>query len=151
MLARPPQNAFTIIETLVVICIVGVLTLVIFPNYIQRKEHTTASQLAGNIRKFATTFTDYAKQKEDLPDKPTASIPPDHILEEIPRFREESIIGGYWEWSCNCEINQIEIRLVDHEGTIPLIERVDQLLDDGNLSTGAMTGDEDHLKMILQR
>ena len=150
-MGRPLQNGFTLIETLVVICIIGVLTFVIFPNYHQRKEHSKAAQLADSFRAYATALKDIAEINGSQLDQSQTDKLPDVMKSQIPQLHEESIVGGEWQWSCDEAIEKIEIRLVNHEAAMGLIERVDHLLDDGDLKTGIVTGDEDQLTMVLRR
>ena len=149
-MGRSLQSGFTLIETLVVVIIIGVLMFVIFPNYIHPREQSTAVRLADSFRVHATAFKNFAEERDNSPDQPDTEELPDLIKERVPDTSSDSIVGGYWEWSWNYPDKQLEVRLVQHNANIQLIERVDHLLDDGNLATGMMTGDLDQLRMILQ-
>lgn len=149
-MSRHVQYGFTLIEILIVICIMGALTLVVFPNYIQEQENNTATRLADNFRVLATVFTDFTKGQGHWPEKHEMGKLEEMINDEYPQFSKESIIGGNWEYACDYEFRQFKIRLVGHDAHTHLIERVDDLLDDGNLATGSMTGDQEELVMILQ-
>ena len=149
-MSRHVQSGFTLIEILIVICIMGALTLVVFPNYIQEQENTTATRLADSFRVLATVFTDFSKGQGHWPEEQELGKLNELIQKEYPQFSRESMVGGNWEYACDYEIRQFKIRLVGHNAHTHLIERVDDLLDDGNLATGSMTGDQDVLVMILQ-
>ncbi len=147
---KAKQNGFTLLETLVVVCIVCVLSLVIFPTYINHRETSTASQLADSFRTYASSFSNYAIEKGSLPKKLPMRIYPEGMEERLPNFSEESMIGGHWDWNCHHEKDRLEIHLVNPEAGVTMLERIDQMLDDGNLLTGSVVGNEDHLTMIIQ-
>lgn len=148
---KAKQSGFTLLETLVVVCIVGVLTLVVFPTYINHRETSTASQLADSFRTYASSFSNYAIENGSLPKKLPMSIYPEDMEGRLPNFSQESKIGGYWDWNSHHDNNLMEIRLINPNAGVTMLERIDQMLDDGNLLTGSVVGNEDHLTMIIQR
>ena len=150
-MGKTTHSGFTLLETLVVICIVGVLSLVVFPTYINHRETSTASQLANSFRTYASSFSNYAVENGSLPEKLPMRIYPEGMEGKLPNFSEESMIGGYWDWNSHLDENRVEIRLVNPQAGVTLLERIDQMLDDGDLLTGSVIGNEDHLTMIIQR
>ena len=146
---KSAKTGFTLIETLLVIFIVVALVLVIYPNYLQKREMAAASQLADSMRKYAAVLSQLSREQINWTDKETMEAMPDMIKEVLPEFNKQSVIGGRWEWSANWEMQQMEIKLVDYKSGIQLINRVDQLLDDGDLSTGVVKGDQNQLAMML--
>jgi len=149
IMEKSRTSGFTLIETLLAVFIAVALILVIYPNYLQKREMAAASQLADSMRKYATVLSQLTREQINWTDKKTMEVMPDMIKEVLPEFNDESVIGGRWEWSANWEMQQMEIRLVDYKSGIQLISRVDQLLDDGDLSTGAVKGDQNQLAMML--
>ncbi|MBI2265814.1 MAG: prepilin-type N-terminal cleavage/methylation domain-containing protein [Armatimonadetes bacterium] len=62
---RQPAVGFTLIELMIVICILGILMLILFPNMVKAKYQGKLSTCIFNEKNVATALQVYSSQDED--------------------------------------------------------------------------------------
>ena len=137
------QNArgFTLVEIMIVVIIIGLLAVMAFPAFLKVKVHSQASRIANDFRSFSGLFETYTLDN--------GTYPPDASPGVIPAGMEDYIksadwttsppIGGHYDWVFNGFGGggvTAAIAVTNYtSGDGPII-KLDELMDDGNLSSG---------------
>lgn len=147
------KNAFTIMELLVVVTIIGLIASIAIPAYVQSRQSSVATKTANDFRNFAEQFNYYNLQ--------TGLWPQDGLPSTIPAGMEgylstsvwpkETPLGGLWDYDYDAFGFMSGISIDSATMGDDSLAAVDSLMDDGNLTTGAMvkTGDN-RLSYILE-
>jgi prepilin-type N-terminal cleavage/methylation domain-containing protein len=139
---KPPRNyrhAFTLLELMVVVVVIGLLAALAIAAFTRLKERSLASRMANDFRQYAAAFQRYALENGGWPAATTtAGAIPTNMGPYLPAsFAQGSALGGGYTWSGpSARLRLINVSNVTCD---PIVLRVDALLDDGNLSTGDFT------------
>ena len=57
---RSPQRAFTLIELMIVVAIIGVLAAILIPNFMHARAQAQSASCEGNLKMIATALEEYA-------------------------------------------------------------------------------------------
>jgi type II secretory pathway pseudopilin PulG len=118
---------------MVVVVIIGVLAALGLPALHRVQERSTASRLANDFRQFEAAFQRYALEQGQWPAAAGAGEIPTGLTGLLPEsFTRPSPLGGSYQWSGPSH----SIVLRNSHATDALMQRVDAILDDGDLSTG---------------
>ncbi len=144
MRKRAPSAGFTLIELLVVVVIVGVLAAIAVPNFLRAMEKSRISRMAADLKTFESAFIDFALM--------TGEYPPDSHLEApyhlangvgiekyvpVGAWVNKTPFGGYYNWEGPDSYPYAGISLFASSATADQMRKLDAVLDDGDLTTGA--------------
>ena len=155
------RRAFTLVEISVVVTLLGLLVAMALPAYRHVTLQSKAAALVNDVRVFATAFQTYSTQKGGWPTTGTPGVVPPEIADAMSAaFSKPTPIGGMYEWDYNTSANGFHVTAaitVVSTGASPmtddveLIDKVDQLYDDGNTATGnVQLGATNTLVFILE-
>ena len=119
---------------MVVVVIIGLLAAIAIPAFQKVKNRSYVSRYANDFRTFSEAFQRYSLETGSWP-AATASpgIIPTGMSGYLPaRYAETSPMGGGYTWS----INPARIRLISTRATDDIMQRVDAILDNGDLQSG---------------
>lgn len=153
-------GAFTIVEIMVAVVIIGLLAAVAIPSYRRINLKSRATAVANDIRVFSTAFETYNTQRGRWPaDGDPGVIPPEMVDSLSQNFAKVTPIGGLYDWdnavSANGFYTTAAITILTANGNAmtddaELVEMVDKIMDDGNLNTGSVRlGSTNGLVFIL--
>jgi hypothetical protein len=143
------ESSSSFIEVFVMGSIFGLLILVALPAYLDQRTEEQACQLAEQFRDFGAAFHSYMFEYGHWPPDQVPGSVPIGMETRLSGFTMPSIIGGKWDWDSELESNEAGVCLVGFKGRRPVIEHVDFLLDDGDLSTGRIIHSGGRLMMLL--
>lgn len=144
---RPPPHrrtragAFTIIELVIVIVILGLVATIAIPRLSMAAQTTRATAITQSLSAFSRALIQYRDTHGLWPaDSPTASAPPE-IADLIDVRAWESRIDrlGRWDFEMNDSgVGAAVGIVVDDDSPVAreLCEQIDHALDDGDLNTG---------------
>ena len=148
-------NGFTLVEIMIVVVIIGLLAAIAIPAFQKVRENTVATRIASDFRVFIHAFEQIALEE--------GAWPPDGIGAEVPLlaenyFSEEKwangpVQGSSWDYEGSGRYGmEASIRFEDGAGNagVRVMERVDAILDDGDLSTGLFRTVADGYLYILE-
>lgn len=125
--------AFTLVEIMVVVVIIGLLAAIGIPAFLRAKEKSMASRYTNDFRQFDASFQRYATENGDWPLTAAAGVIPAGMAGYLPEsFTNSSPMGGNYRWIKGSNV----ILLVNSNATDSVMVLVDTALDDGDLTTG---------------
>jgi prepilin-type N-terminal cleavage/methylation domain-containing protein len=144
------RKGFTLVETMVVVGIIGLLTSVSIPAVQKARTGSLASSLANNFRTYAQAFEIHALEEGIWPDDANHGVIPAGMEGQLPRFTEETVAGGNWDWEYQTMGVVAGVSLYQSNAEPEILERIDEILDDGNLLTGNFISNGDRVTLVLE-
>lgn len=155
-------RAFTLVEVMVVVVIIGLLAAAALPTYRHITMRSKATSLENDLRQFSTAFITYNLQNGRWPaDGDPQTAPPELANSLPPTFTAKAPIGGVYKWNFDVPADGIACKaalIVQTAPGNPVSDDVDQLLmidkqmDDGDLTTGLMqVGSTNSLVFIIEK
>lgn len=147
-----PRSAFSLVEVMIVVVIIGILAAIAIPAFQKVRKNSMASRIANDFRVFQTAFETHATESGSwAPDGSGNNLPATvrPYLENSAWFREPPL-GGYWDWEVNRLGYRAGIALAWGEDMPDVMLRVDEILDDGDFSSGRFVRANDRYLFVLE-
>lgn len=151
--AFSPRSGFTLVEIMIVVVVIGLLAALAIPAFRKVRIQSYASRLANDYRIFAGAFEVYALEIGTWPaDGMGNSLPVDaEPYFEGTAWYQTAPNGGFWDWEVNRLGFVASVGLTEGDGIDPeVFLRVDEMLDDGDLSSGTFRQTGGRYVYILQ-
>lgn len=134
---RKTGRAFTLVEIMVVVVIIGLLAAVALPGFQRVRRRAQASRFANDFKQYTAAFQRYNLEHGGWPPaQNTAGAPTTEMTGYLPAsWSEPSPMGGGYTWSGDTG----RIRLIGSTATDDIMQLVDAAIDDGDLTTGDFT------------
>ncbi len=129
-------RGFTLVEIMLVVVIIGVLASFAIPAFMKVRQQSYASAIANNFRVYRSEFEMFVMEEGYWPPDATPSVVPLGMEGRLNRFWEDTTEGDFWDWERNAVGVSAGVSLQGDRTTPAVMERVDEILDDGDLSTG---------------
>lgn len=140
--ARPSRRAFTLVEILVVVVVLGVLAAIVIPSFASASQEAMQTAFAVEIRQYTDAAYVYqAKTGYFLEDSSSGAVPAgfeDYI--DTAKWLDGTPVGGVWD--CEFESFGVTSALGVHfNGTgatrdDAFMLGIDAIFDDADLDTG---------------
>ena len=119
---------------MVVVVLIDVLAALAIAAFKRVQERSLASRMANDFRQYAAAFQQYAFDNGAWPAATTTTgTLPTGMANYLPStYSQSPPLGGGYTWSGSTA----RIRLLNSQATDVVMQRVDTILDDGNLSSG---------------
>ncbi len=138
---------FTLVELMVVVAIISILVAAVVPTIANIRRRSLASALGNDLRVFAATFDTYAHETGTWPAEVDAGVLPPEVASRMNSnaWLRPTPIGGQYNWDAGQMHAGVKYRAaiaVSSTGVSPLVENadllqtIDRVIDDGNLSSG---------------
>lgn len=162
MRTAPAKAAFTILEIMIVVTIIGIIAALAVPAFDMIRTRSRISTFTNDLRIFDAAFTNYEAEKAEYPpSEPTDGAYPAGmeglLSNQWPSSRP---ISGKYSWVYNPNPDPaLSEAFIQIQGTAaePILldaselEKVDKNIDDGNLSTGKMVSSGMTIRYYIKR
>jgi type IV pilus assembly protein PilA len=141
-LPRPPwtdHHAFTLVEIMVVVVIIGLLAAIAIPAFRRVQESSQNARFISDLRTFAQGFETYATKNGGWPPNAGTGVVPAGMSGEIKDAAwttAKNSVGGRWNWDFNNNGITASISCVNVAASDAQMTAIDAKIDDGDLSTG---------------
>lgn len=161
-LSRRRSRAFTLVEIMVVVVIIGLLAAAALPAYRLITIRSRATTVVNDLRTFSTVFITYSLQNGRYPDDGDPQVVPPQVAGQLPgNFTQRTPIGGVYKWNFNVPADGVPAKaalIIQAESGYPIMDDLDQLeavdkqIDDGDLATGNLQlGSTNSLVFIIEK
>jgi prepilin-type N-terminal cleavage/methylation domain-containing protein len=161
-LFRRRARAFTLVEIMVVVVIIGLLAAASLPAYRLITLRSRAASVVNDLRTFSTVFITYSLQNGRYPDDGDPQVVPPQVAGQLPgNFSQRTPIGGVYKWNFDVPADGVPAKaaIIIQAATgnallddLDQLETVDKQIDDGNLATGNMQlGSTNSLVFIIEK
>jgi prepilin-type N-terminal cleavage/methylation domain-containing protein len=126
--------AFTLVEIMVVVVIIGLLAAMAIPAFQRSRERSLAARITNDFRQYDSAFQRFSMENGQPPAAPAAggTIPAGMAGYLPAAYTQGSVMGGSYVWSGPSAY----VVLVNSTATDAIMQQVDAALDDGVLTTG---------------
>ncbi len=156
------SRAFTLVEIMVVVVIIGLLAAAALPAYRLITLRSRAASVVNDLRTFSTVFITYSLQNGRYPDDGDPQVVPPQVAGQLPgNFTQKTPIGGVYKWNFDIPADGVPakaaiiIQAVSGNALLDdldQLETVDKQIDDGNLATGNLQlGSTNSLVFIIEK
>lgn len=134
-------RAFTLVEILIVVVILGILAAIVVPAFGSATEESRASAFATSVTSMSRAMRLY-QAREGLypPDLSTGVWGPElsGYIHEAD-YESETPIGGQWDIETNDSTVTHAVGVIFTAGAVPLaaLQTADEIMDNGDLATGS--------------
>ena len=135
---RSPEIGFTLVEIMIAVVIIGLLAIMALPNFQLNRKTSIANRVALDLKTFADAFEIYAFENGGFPpDQGPGALPT--VMRSLVKqntFEAKTPAGGNYDWDQGQFGTIAGVSVYSPTVEIDVMQKVDQILDDGNLSAG---------------
>lgn len=152
---RPRPRGMTLMEIMIVVLILGILAALVLPTITQARTKSKLTATATDVRNFATALERYRVDHGDYPAHVGYRQIPAALYDYFPlKGYTDTPLGGPWDYThyvpaqstISGQAFSVSVRMrFDEQYYLPL----DQLMDDGDLTTGAIQQFNAHGKSLV--
>ena len=146
------QSAFTLVELMIVVVIIGLVAAISIPNMISARESSRNGRFIGDLRTANHSFIIYAMETGTYPSDETPGILPAGMSEYMGSldWTEPTSIGGNWDWDYQVFGITAGVSVYRPSSDLSQLARIDSTIDDGDLGTGNFRSRADGYVSILE-
>lgn len=156
------MRAFTLVEIMVVVVIIGLLAAAGIPTYRHITMRSKVTALENDLRLFSTAIQTYTLQNGRWPADGDPQVVPPELASTLPsNFIAPTPIGGVYKWNYDVPADGITAKaavLVLTANGYPvsddeeMLTMLDKQMDDGDLTTGTIqVGSTNSLVFIIEK
>jgi type IV pilus assembly protein PilA len=127
---------FSLVEIMIVVVIIGLLAAIAIPAFLNSRNRSQATAIANNFRVYSQAFEVFATDTGNWPPDSNPGGIPTGMEDSLRSWNEPTPVGGQWDWDRGVLGIQAGVTLINSTASNGMLERIDRILDDGNLSTG---------------
>ena len=138
-----PRAAFTFVEIMFVVIILGTLAAIVLPNVTRADDDARRSVFASNLKHFQQGLSLQASEGElsDMTDGSSGVCPPALApYVDVDRFERPTPLGGVWDVEYEDSGVTLAVGVHFNDGVAyddAYMTGLDRLVDDGDLATGS--------------
>ena len=132
------KAAFTLVEIMVVVAIIGMLLAIAIPGFMRARENAANSRYASDMRVVTTAFIEFSFDNRHYPPDSTPGIVPqgmEDYLRKVP-WTKRDVLGGQWDWDYKQFGVTAGVSTYKPNASTQQLQRHDARVDNGALTTG---------------
>lgn len=131
-------RGFTLVEIMIVVGIVGLLAAIAIPVFNAIRTSSQATRMVTDFKTYRTAFEMHAFEMGTWPvDADRGTIPGNmNVYLKGNSFAQTTPIGGNWDWDFDQSFAYAGLSVVDSTAGEGVMEKIDEMIDDGDLSSG---------------
>ena len=147
------RRAFTLVEIMVVVVIIGILAAIAIPTMVRIRRSTQNSRFASDLRTFAQAFETYATRNGIWPPNAGNGAVPTGMSGEFRDANWQAVnsLGGRWNWDYKMNGITAGISTVISNADDAQMTEIDAKIDDGDLTSGSFQKLNGRYTYILQK
>jgi len=136
---RAAGEGFTLVEIMIVVALIGLLSALALPAMLNAGRNARSRRFAAELRTASGAFFQYAAEHGVYPTDKTPGIMPDGMDEYLKTFNwsKETVIGGQWDWDYGVFGITAGVSVKDPKFDDEQMKKIDHIIDDGSLASGA--------------
>jgi prepilin-type N-terminal cleavage/methylation domain-containing protein len=140
---RERNQAFTLVELMIVVGIIAVIVGIGVPSWMRARETAQRTAVINEMRNNVDAFQTYASEQNGVPPTSALQILPEGMMPYMPKnstWTASPQGGGYWCWlSLNAPVNGFTNFVAIYNSCLSqtALQEIDNTIDDGNLASGA--------------
>ena len=139
------RAAFSLVELLVVIVVIGILAAVVIPNTISAGDTARVTATMEDLNSLVKAVENYRNKTGKWPRNAANGTMPTELSEYFTKsnpFQKTVPIGGLYDYDGSTSNHGPRIRIVGSPGNpiadVATLTELDEQIDDGSLATGRM-------------
>lgn len=149
--ATPQAGGFTLVEIMTVVVIIGLLAVMAMPAFQKARLGTQNTRLVNDLRIFQQGFANYSLELGAWPPDAPAGELPAPMIGFVPedKFEARTVVGGRYKWSNPSTSFSAAIVLSSTYLDVSQAQQIDNMMDDGVLTTGRFQADGPDYSLIM--
>jgi prepilin-type N-terminal cleavage/methylation domain-containing protein len=137
---RREDAAFTLVEIMIVVVIIGLLAAMAIPAFARVREAAQNTRYISDLRTFAQAFETYAAKNGTWPANAGSGVVPAGMSGELKDsvWIAKNSLGGRWNWDRNNYGGAAVISVANITVSDEQLTAIDVKIDDGDLNTGRL-------------
>jgi len=138
---RPLAKAFTLVEILIVVVILGILAVIVIPQFASATDDARHNAFITDLNALTKAVSAYSGIHGLPPDSNSGVMPTElSAYLDASRYEKATALGGVWD--IEVDESGVELAIGVHFNTAGInpgtavMEEIDAMIDDGNLATG---------------
>jgi hypothetical protein len=120
-------------------------------SFVQSRRQAIGMRMANDLRILGDAFHTYAFLQGTWPADTTPGVTPAGMEEHLPHsWTERTAAGGNFDWDQGVFGVTAAVSIFQPTVGDDVLRRIDEILDDGNLSTGRVRSRPDGIMLVLE-
>ncbi len=148
-----PKDGFTLVELLIVVVILAILAVIAIPFVHGHQDDAEARVFVTNLRHACDQFKLYQIEEGEYPPDTTPGVVPPGMADRLAslKWTSPTPITGQWDWDYKQYHFTAGVSVFKPERDAnDIAQRVDAILDDGDLTTGGFRSRADGFIQVVE-
>jgi prepilin-type N-terminal cleavage/methylation domain-containing protein len=135
---RVRRGAFTLVEMMIVVAVIGLLAAIAIPNFIRARENAANARYSSDVQVATTAFIQYSFDNGRYPADTTPGVVPEGMDDYLTRvhWTLPDALGGKWDWDYRQFGAKAGVSSYKPKASTEQLQHYDEMADDGDLETG---------------